>query len=424
MAYVAYSNIKTPDEAIQYMYDYVVARGYQIVEPLSQDLNIYDMSSVDGKKFVFKDRTDTYYIIIRSANGINIFGTNNSDEMDAKAAEVGIGYYGIGMTISEGYSSTQRWYDQFLVPVSKASKTLGDGTKSKDVLGVWIPLLPRDGAIATEQSDSSKYYTLFCNNITTPSDTLVFTIMGELGSGDILLGWDRRCVTMICGNLFKYEDWTGGAFMSASSVPSLCSTAYKIFSINETGNNPLYTVLDNGILPPLSSGAVSNTFLRIDIDDAITDVRGNIRWACSGTDNVTGKPMSLPVRVGTGNGVVPHYKPLQSTSSTDWGRNINTLNCITLNMPHFMAVRVDPDALNNYACAGQVTGVYYVCNLNMQSGEVYEQDYPNSNDTDQIFSFSMRRGRYGFDALSIRQKLDDSESVYGDITIDTHHTTG
>ena len=62
--------------------------------------------------------------------------------------------------------------------------------------------------------------------------------------------------------------------------------------------------------------------------------------------------------------------------------------------------------------------------MNYASKETQEQDYPNSNDTCQIMSFSMRRGRYGFDALSIRQKLDDTDSVYGDITIDTSHTTG
>ena len=90
-----------------------------------------------------------------------------------------------------------------------------------------------------------------------------------------------------------------------------------------------------------------------------------------------------------------------------------------------MAVRVDPDSLNNYACTGQVIGVYYVCALNMQSGYCYEQNYPNSNDTCQIFSFSMRRGRYGFDALSIRQNIDDTDSVTGyDITTDTSHTYG
>ena len=424
MAYVAYSNIESPNEALIRISEYITTRGYQIVQPIIDDVNVYDQSTVDGKRFVFRDRTDNYYIILRSANGVNIFGTNNNDEMDAKTPEVGIEYYGIGMTISEGYSTVQRWYNQYLAPVSKTTRTLGDGSQSKDVLGVWIPILPRDGAVSTETS-LTKTYTLYCNNIVTPADTFAFTIIGELGDGDKLNGWDKRCVTMVGGNLFKYDDWIGGAFMSASSVPSLCTTAYKIFSLGEIGDDPLHTPADSGILPPLSSGSISNTFLRIDIDDAPSDARGNVRWACSGTDNVTGKPMSLPIRVNQGgNGVVPHFIPLQSTGGTDWGRNINTLNCISLNMPIFMAVRVDPDSLNNYACAGQVTGIYYVCDLNMQSGCVYEQDYPNSNDTCQIFSFSMRRGRYGFDALSIRQKLDDTDSVYGYPTIDTSHTTG
>ena len=424
MAYVAYTGIQTPNEALIKISEYITSRGYQIVQPIIDDVNIYDQSTVDGKRFVFRDRTDTYYIILRSANGINIFGTNNNDEMDAKTPEVGIGYYGIGMTISEGYSTVQRWYNQYLAPVGKTTRTLADGSKSKDVLGVWIPIVPRDGAITTEAS-STKLYSLYCNNVVTPADTFAFTVIGELGDGDSLVGWDKRCVTMVGGNLFKYDDWIGGAFMSASSVPSLCTTSYKFYSLGEIGNDPLHTPADDGILPPLSSGSISNTFLRIDIDDATSDARGNVRWACSGTDNVTGKPMSLPIRVSQGgNGVVPHFIPLQSTGGTDWGRNINTLNCISLNMPIFMAVRVDPDSLNNYACAGQVTGIYYVCNLNMQSGYTYEQDYPNSNDTCQIVSFSMRRGRYGFDALSIRQKVDDTDSVYGDATINTSHTTG
>ena len=60
----------------------------------------------------------------------------------------------------------------------------------------------------------------------------------------------------------------------------------------------------------------------------------------------------------------------------------------------------------------------------MQTGYVYEQDYPNSNSLAQIFSFSMRRGRYGFDAYAVRQDVDDSDAVDGDVTIDTHHTYG
>ena len=50
--------------------------------------------------------------------------------------------------------------------------------------------------------------------------------------------------------------------------------------------------------------------------------------------------------------------------------------------------------------------------------------YPKSNDLCQIFPFSSRRGRYGFDGISIRQKEDDSSSTEGDITTDTTPTTG
>ena len=318
MAYVAYSNIMTPNEALMKIAEYITARGYTIVQSVVDDLNIYDMSSVDGKKFVFRDRTNTYFISLRSANGLNIFGTNNEEQMDATTPpEVGIGYFGIGMVISEGYSPDTRWYNQYKVPLNKVKATYND-EPARQVLGVWIPIVPRDGRL-TSEADANKSYTLYCNNIVTPNDTFAFTILGELGDGDGLYGWDRRCVTLVGGNLYKYDNWVGGAFFSGSSVPSLCNQAYKIFSLGEIGDSPLYTASDGGILPPLSSGATSNTFLRIDIDDAITEDRGEIIWACSGTDNITGKPMSLPIRVnGGGNGEVPHYVPLQSTGGTDW----------------------------------------------------------------------------------------------------------
>ena len=216
-------------------------------------------------------------------------------------------------------------------------------------------------------------------------------------------------------------------FYSTSSVPSLMKDAYYLFAKSEETEALAIAkdIQDQGILPVLSSGSISNTFLRIDIDEATSEPRGRILWACSGTDNITGKRMSSPIRVdGGGNGVIPHYGVIQSTSPTDSGRNITTLNGISLEMPIYFAVIIDPDALNNYAGVGQVIGVYYVCSLNMQSTQTYEQDYPNSNSRAQIFSFSMRRGRYGFDALAVRQDLDDSDSVYGDITIDTHHSYG
>ena len=161
---------------------------------------------------------------------------------------------------------------------------------------------------------------------------------------------------------------------------------------------------DRFILPVLSSGSISNTFVRIDIDNAISDARGNIRWASSGTDNATGKLLSLPIRLGVGmNGDIPNYWYIQSHSRLDWGRNINTLNGITLNLPIFASVLVDPDSLLNYSPIGSISGVYFVSMLNMQSGGTYEISYPDSSNLCQAFSVGKRRGVYGFDGISIKQ---------------------
>ena len=88
------------------------------------------------------------------------------------------------------------------------------------------------------------------------------------------------------------------------------------------------------------------------------------------------------------------------------GRNVNTLNGITLDMPLYVCIRRDPDARQEYACAGVISGIWYVCLLNMQSSGVYERSYPRSNDLCQVFSMSRRRGIYGFDGISIKQSDD------------------
>ena len=54
--------------------------------------------------------------------------------------------------------------------------------------------------------------------------------------------------------------------------------------------------------------------------------------------------------------------------------------------------------------------------LNMQTSYLYEMSYPKSLDLCEVFSYSMRRGRFGFDGISIRQLEDDSDSTEGDIT--------
>ena len=436
MPYVSYTNLETPNQVIEKMAEYIISRGYTIITNydaqqgiyVEDDTSIYDRTTVDGKKFCWMNRGEEYYNIIRSANSINIFGVTDDSVMDSTSPDIDSNYYGIGAIVSEGYSRTQRWYNQFNIPVDKGGTT---------AQGVWMPVTPRSNLLPSGQVNPDanvEKYTLYCNNIVTPADTLVFHLVAQniTPNEDICVVPNIRCVSMVFGDLYKYDQWNGGAFFSASSTPSLMKEAGKFFSLdNKTPStddeirDESRLIRDGGILPILSSGSQSNTFLRIDIDDAPTDPRQNIIWASSGTDNVTGKKLSLPVRIqGGGNGIIPHYSVLQSSSSTDYGRNINTINGISLEMPIFMAVLVDPDVLDNYAAVGQVIGIYFVCSLNMQSGKVYEQDYPNSNSLAQIFSFSMRRGRYGFDAYAVRQDIDDEDAVYGDVTTDTHHTYG
>ena len=412
MAYVKYTDLETPDEVLTKMAEYITSRGYTIIEPLKDDTNIYDRSSVDGKKFVFMDRTQTYYVHLRSFNEIWPFGTTDDAYMDIQTPNVDYKYQGIAMTVSEGYSKTQRWYNQYLVPLN---------LRGKDVQFVCIPI-PSRAELNSNGTNNENYnlnkYTLYCNNIVEPSDTLIFSVVAENVGGDAYRGHDYRAVHLACGMLRKYDNWEGGFWFTGSTVPSMIKSAYDLFAKSSLEDeDAFYEIKDSGILPILSSGSVSNTFLRIDIDDAPKESRGYIRWASSGTDNITGKPMSMPVRVsGGGNGLIPHYANMQSQNKLDWGRNINTLNCITLNMPNYMAVRVDPDVLNNYAACGQVTGVYYVSMLNMQTSYLYEMNYPRSQDLCEVFSYSMRRGRYGFDGISIRQVEDDSDSTEGDIT--------
>jgi len=425
MAYVGYTGLKTPNQILEKMVEYITAQGYIVIQPLADDLNIYDMSTSDGKKVCFMDKTATYFITLRSANGYMVFGTNDEAQMDVTTPITNSNYTGIAMTVSEGYSATKRWYNQYKAPQQ---------INGKNIYGVFMPVhldveydankvysvgdyVRYNGDIcrctsATFDQTSSQWiytwavdnskeaylattyeYTLYCNEISSPTDTLAFSLVRE--NDDY-----HPCTHLLYANIDKYEDWDGGALFSGSSIRARMGTDVKVYEHEITS--------DSYILPLLSSGAQSNTFLRIDIDEAPTEARGFIYWACSGTANETGKKLSLPIRTGLAtNGKIPHYYYLQSHDRLDWGRNVNTLNCITIDMPIFAAVLVDPDALENYAAVGNITGVYCISVLNMQTAGVYEKSYPNSGILDQVFPHGKRRGYYGFDGIAISQQLDE-----------------
>lgn len=379
MAYVAYTGLHTPNDILQSISDYVTNLGYTVVADCVDDLDIYQMSESDGKKLVFIDRTHSYFYLLRSSNGVNIFGTTDDAAMDIAAKQTG-NTYGIGMTISEGYSSIARWYNQYKIPLE---------FNNNQVIGTYLPV-PQ----YTPQGGSLNFsYTLFCNNIYNGedyADTLCFTVMKENDSY-------RPCAHLVFGTIVKYDSWDGGAFMSASANYRTQETCQTCFNHNKTS--------DNVLMPVMSSGTGSSTFLRVDIDGATADSRHNIYWASSGTDNLTGKKLSLPIRaIDNANGQIPNYKVLQSASALDWGRNVNTLNCISINYPLYFSVIRDPDAMSLYSAVGQAIGIYFVNTLNMQTGYVYKLNYPSSVDNCQIFSMGHRRGTYGYDGISLKQE--------------------
>ena len=82
MSYLVYSNLSSPNDILTKIAEYVTSKGYSVVDNAIDDLNVYDMSSSDGKKLVFKSRSSDYFYILRSANGTNIFGVTDESTMD------------------------------------------------------------------------------------------------------------------------------------------------------------------------------------------------------------------------------------------------------------------------------------------------------------------------------------------------------
>ena len=120
MSYVKYEGLGTSSEVLQKMRDYIHQEGYTIVDDIKDDLDIFDRNITDGKKLVFKDKTDNYFIHLRSGGGYQTFPEMFGGEADPTntklPSQVSNRFHNIGCTISEGYSPTNRWYDQYLAP--------------------------------------------------------------------------------------------------------------------------------------------------------------------------------------------------------------------------------------------------------------------------------------------------------------------
>ena len=385
MSYQVYNNLSTPDEVLEVMSTYLASRGYVIIADCVDDLEIYGQASSDGKKLVVRSRNLEYFYIFRTANGQQIFATTDESALEVASPIQYPTINGIGVIVSEGYSPVARWYNQGGVPLTY---------RGKEVLGGFMPVANKN-----DDGDPTGYtFSLYCNNVTTSNaDTIVFSLVKE---DDTF----KQCTHIIVGQLSPYGTWTGGAFFSASATREMVANCWKCYEHKMDA--------DQYILPVLCSGNESNTFLRMDIDAAPTAARGYIYWASSGLANETGKRLSLPIRLSAnGNGKIPNYYLMQSKDMFDWGRNVNTLNCLSINLPIYFAVQLDPNGLNVYSAAGQALGIYFVCTLNMQTAGTYKLNYPSNTDICQVFPMGKRRGTYGYDGISIKQEIDSSNPI-------------
>lgn len=392
MAYVAYKGLKTPDEVISKIAEFIKTTDLTIIQDLVDDYDIYTASAVDGKKFAFKishsesnNKTVENVVVLRSANGTNIFGMTDDSQQQLNQSQFkkDIHYEGIGMTVGDAYSATVTWHNQQNTP---------HVVKSETVLGVFMP-------ITTQVTDIS--YTLYCNYLKKEEKTLVFSIVRENT-------FQRQSAHLIVGNLSKYDIWHGGVYFTGSlngSINDFDMTieAYKLFE-------DTYELPEAYTLPVFCQGSKGGTYLQIDIDEAPSDFRGNIHWASSFIDKSigTGKQLAVPVRNSDSGANIPNYYYMQSKDRLDWGKNNNLLNCITVDLPIYFAVCVDPDVVQDYACCGYCYGLSYISLLNFQTGETYHIDKYNSESLEQVFTMDKRRGWYGFDGFGVNQEIVES----------------
>ena len=392
MAYVAYKGLKTPDEVLSKIAEFIKTTDLTIVQDLVDDYDIYTASAVDGKKFAFKishsesnNKTVENVVVLRSANGTNIFGMTDDSQQQPNQSQFkkDIHYEGIGMTVGDAYSATVTWHNQQNTP---------HVVKSATVLGVFMP-------ITTQVTDIS--YTLYCNYLKKEEKTLVFSVVRENT-------FQRQSAHLIVGNLSKYDMWHGGVYFTGSlngSINDFDMTieAYQLFE-------DTYELHEAYTLPVFCQGSKGGTYLQIDIDEAPSDFRGNIHWASSFIDKSigTGKQLAVPVRNSDSGANIPNYYYMQSKDRLDWGKNNNLLNCITVDLPIYFAVCVDPDVVQDYACCGHCYGLSYISLLNFQTGETYHIDKYNSESLEQVFTMDKRRGWYGFDGFGVDQEIVES----------------
>lgn len=388
MAHAVYT-VSGLNKALEKMRDFLVANDWTVLNNCTADYTPDASGTKDGGKILAVKKGDII-VVMRTAMGRAVF----EEQINHTPGSDHSGAYGIALTSCTQYTanpSSGYWYDQVNAPVNTAQK----------VIGVGIPaILGKNGT-----------YKLHCNMITSPAVCVVFTLQATLNNNYTSNEkWDVY-QHLAFGEVQKVGSWDGGTFISGSR------SSYNMFlsSAAATSNNP--TELDNGsnILFGMSSSA--STLVRIDVDSAPVLTKP-ILWASSGADS--GNQMSTGKTLGTMitnhnylNNVpkYPHYGYIQSQNSNDYGRNVNTLNCISVNLPIGLFIERDPNSLKNYSQIGYIPGVYAISMRNVAPGKMYEINYPKSGNLHQVFPHSLRGGYHGYDGISILQEVVDTSTT-------------
>lgn len=358
MAYTQVS-ISTPNDFLVQLSVYAQSVGWSVLYE-GDDLPIDGTATSDGKRLVIKSPSKNTIAHFRSANGKGIFPTHNHTSY----------CYGIGLTCSTGFKENPAsglWYDQIGVITNSAQAPIGVG----------IPLL------------SGTAQKVYFNHTSEPSELIIASV--EVYAGFFL--------HVAIGEAYKIGSWTGGTICSASM------SSADMFPSQMTK-----TILDTLAVQLFSTSLNSNTFLRANIDSAPLRLH-EVLWAGSGTNETpvsgyTGKHLATPIVNKNALSTcpkIPHYGYLQSQSSTDSGRNVNTLNCISVNLPIALYVLRDPDALKNYSQCAYVPGMFCISMKNLAPKSTYNVDYPSSGVLYQAFPQTTRGGSMGYDGISIIQ---------------------
>ncbi len=367
MAYQKFTELTNANAIMEKISEYAANQGWVVLENNISDLPIDGSANSDGLRLAVKSPDGNVFAVFRSANGKKIFPSQKNDT----------NAHGIGLTCATAYTSKPAsgyWYDQ-----PNVVREYG----TQQAIGVGIPVNPNGS------------HTLYMNSIMNPTPMLVISIETSGVFQHLAVGY-----------LQKVGNWDGGLIFSGSR------NSYNMFTASSSFDA---TTIETESKPIFSMTTEANTFLRMDIDAAPIRLP-SVLWASAGKNSIasfancyTGKQLGLPVKTSevkasVWNANVPDYTKLQSKSSTDTGVNVNTLNCITVNMNLVAYVIRDPDGLRNFSPVGYVPGIYFISMRNVAPAQTYEISYPKSGYLHQVFPYTRRRGIYGMDGFSLQQE--------------------